>query len=165
MPTGLVLALTVVAANELADALAGRAGPAPPAPAAGPSGARRPAPWTVSAPRTARGGHPAHEAPVVDRTAPVPEDAVLAVRDLRVSVDGRARPGHRRLASPSAAARVLGLVGESGCGKTMTARSLLGLLPDGVAVSGGSITLAGHATWSACRRASCGAYPRHARSR
>ncbi|HVD28787.1 MAG TPA: ABC transporter ATP-binding protein, partial [Mycobacteriales bacterium] len=35
--------------------------------------------------------------------------------------------------------RVLGLVGESGCGKTMTARSLLGLLPDGVAVSGGSI--------------------------
>jgi peptide/nickel transport system permease protein len=34
---------------------------------------------------------------------------------------------------------VLGLVGESGCGKTMTARSLLGLLPDGVSVSGGSI--------------------------
>jgi peptide/nickel transport system permease protein len=35
--------------------------------------------------------------------------------------------------------RVLGLVGESGCGKTMTARSLLGLLPDGVSVSGGAI--------------------------
>ena len=34
---------------------------------------------------------------------------------------------------------MLGLVGESGCGKTMTARSLLGLLPDGVSVSGGSI--------------------------
>ena len=34
---------------------------------------------------------------------------------------------------------MLGLVGESGCGKTMTARSLLGLLPPGVSVTGGSI--------------------------
>jgi oligopeptide/dipeptide ABC transporter ATP-binding protein len=37
----------------------------------------------------------------------------------------------------------LGLVGESGCGKSMTGLSILGLLPTGGAVNGGSIELAG----------------------
>jgi peptide/nickel transport system ATP-binding protein len=37
----------------------------------------------------------------------------------------------------------LGLVGESGCGKTMTGLSVMGLLPPGGAVTGGSIKLAG----------------------
>ena len=77
-------------------------------------------------------------AAVTEDTRPADPQALLEVRDLDVRVDdGPAlvtgvsfdlRPG-----------RVLGLVGESGCGKTMTARALLGLLPDGVAVSGGSI--------------------------
>ncbi len=34
------------------------------------------------------------------------------------------------------------LLGESGCGKSMTALSLMRLLPDGIAISGGEITLA-----------------------
>jgi peptide/nickel transport system permease protein len=116
VPTGVVLAITVVAANELADAIAAGANPVP---------------LPVRPRRLAR---------VVASSAAAPADptAVLEVRDLSVSVDdGPAlvtgvsftlRPG-----------RVLGLVGESGCGKTMTARSLLGLLPDGVSVSDGSI--------------------------
>jgi peptide/nickel transport system permease protein len=118
VPSGLVLALTVVAANALADSLAalGAHESAP---------VRRPSRVRVSP----------HVQP-----AAVPQDAaaVLEVRDLTVSVEG----GPALVSGVSFALRpgtVLGLVGESGCGKTMTARSLLGLLPDGVAVSGGSI--------------------------
>jgi peptide/nickel transport system ATP-binding protein len=37
----------------------------------------------------------------------------------------------------------LGIVGESGCGKTMTALSIMNLLPTGGSIVGGSITLSG----------------------
>ena len=120
VPTGLVLALTVVAANELADAIAGEA--------AGEQATvrrRRPAARVAS--------------PVA---GPVDETAVLEVRDLTIGVDD----GPQLVSDVSFTVqpgRVLGLVGESGCGKTMTARSLLGLLPDGVAVTDGSIRFAG----------------------
>ncbi len=42
-----------------------------------------------------------------------------------------------------AAGRVLGLVGESGCGKSLTAFSVMGLLPQGVKVTGGEVRLLG----------------------
>jgi peptide/nickel transport system permease protein len=115
VPTGMVLALTVVSVNELADAIAGKV-----------AAEKRVAPRRrvrVVASSTA---------------APADPDAVLEVRDLTVSVDD----GPALVTDVSFAlrpGRVLGLVGESGCGKTMTARSLLGLLPEGVSVSGGSI--------------------------
>jgi peptide/nickel transport system permease protein len=115
VPTGLVLALTVVAVNELADALAGKVAAENRAPTK-----RRVRIVASSA------------------VAPADPDAVLEVRDLSVSVDD----GPALVTGVSFAlrpGRVLGLVGESGCGKTMTARSLLGLLPDGVSVSAGSI--------------------------
>ncbi len=114
VPSGLVLSLTVVAANELVDAIAGRT--------------------TKGRVRTRT--RPVARVAAVDRGGRA--SAALEVRGLTVAVDGgptlvsgvsfRVQPG-----------RVLGLVGESGCGKTMTARSLLGLLPEGVSVAGGAI--------------------------
>ncbi|HZB18934.1 MAG TPA: dipeptide/oligopeptide/nickel ABC transporter permease/ATP-binding protein [Blastococcus sp.] len=119
VPTGLVLALTVVAANELADAIAGKTSIA-----RAPSRRKRPLARAVAAAKA--------------DARPADPRAILEVRDLDVSVDdGPALvTGVTFSLQPG---RVLGLVGESGCGKTMTARSLMGLLPDGVSVSGGSI--------------------------
>ncbi len=105
VPTGVVLALTVVAANELADAIAGKT-----------TAVGRAGPCAVTA-RPRRWGDSA--------ALPADPEAVLEVRDLSVSVDD----GPALVTDVSFAlrpGRVLGLVGESGCGKTMTARSLLG---------------------------------------
>ncbi|MFJ4475844.1 dipeptide ABC transporter ATP-binding protein [Streptomyces xanthochromogenes] len=71
--------------------------------------------------------------------------AVLEVKDLRVSygdASGRAMPVVRGVGFTLRRGEVLGLVGESGAGKTATALALLGLLPPG-ARAGGSARLLG----------------------
>jgi len=70
---------------------------------------------------------------------------LLAVRDLRTTVftphgDVRAVDG---VSFTVAAGRTLGLVGESGCGKTLTALSLLRLLPPAARIVGGAVLLDG----------------------
>ena len=123
VPTGVVLALTVIAANGLADAVAGGREREPATP-------RHRKPRTIV--RAACGG--THDT----------EGMLLDVRDLTVAVGG---PDGPALVTGVSFARppgtVLGLVGESGCGKTMTARALPGLLPEGVEVTGGSVWFAG----------------------
>ena len=73
-------------------------------------------------------------------------DELIAVRDLRVAfgtdaglarvLDGVALTIHR--------GEIMGLVGESGCGKTTLARAILGILPGNAArIAGGSIAFEG----------------------
>lgn len=72
-------------------------------------------------------------------------DAVLEVERLCIELSGsHAHPGLVTEVSFNVPrAGTVALIGESGCGKTMTAMSLIGLLPDGVKVAGGSIRLEG----------------------
>jgi peptide/nickel transport system ATP-binding protein len=72
-------------------------------------------------------------------------EPVLRVSTLRTEI---VRPGLTVRAVDGvsldiAAGECLGLVGESGCGKTMTARSIMRLLPRGGVITAGSVTLAG----------------------
>ena len=70
---------------------------------------------------------------------------VLAVQDLTVTLrrPGGAVPVLEGLSFDVAAGRTIALVGESGCGKSMTALAVMGLMPDGFARAGGRILLAG----------------------
>ena len=69
---------------------------------------------------------------------------MLEVTDLRVTLPTPRGPADalRSVSFTLARGQTLGLIGESGCGKSMTALALMGLLPEGAAV-GGSIRLHG----------------------
>mgnify|MGYP000226859191 CR=1 FL=1 len=75
------------------------------------------------------------------------QSPVLAVDGLAVDIRGAAVLGGVSL--EIAAGQALGLVGESGCGKSMTALAILGLLPRGAQVRAGSVRLQGQEllTW------------------
>ncbi|WP_033289787.1 ABC transporter ATP-binding protein [Amycolatopsis jejuensis] len=71
--------------------------------------------------------------------------ALLEVTGLRTHIRHRARVA-RPVDSVSLSVdeeELLGVVGESGCGKTMTALSLMRLLPEGGTIAGGRISFAG----------------------
>ena len=69
---------------------------------------------------------------------------LLAVTDLRVTLQTRRGPADALRGVSFAMQRgdTVGLIGESGCGKSITALALMGLLPDGAQV-GGSIRFDG----------------------
>ncbi|WP_410092203.1 ATP-binding cassette domain-containing protein [Streptomyces sp. uw30] len=64
----------------------------------------------------------------------MPTDALLSVRDLRIAFDGV--EAVRGLSFDVRPREVLAIVGESGAGKSLTARALLGMLPKGATTSG-----------------------------
>jgi peptide/nickel transport system ATP-binding protein len=68
----------------------------------------------------------------------VPPPPLLEVRDLRVTLAtaGGRLPALRGLDFSVGRRQTLGLIGESGCGKSLTALALMGLLPEGAGVSG-----------------------------
>ncbi|MGH3300467.1 MAG: dipeptide ABC transporter ATP-binding protein [Streptosporangiaceae bacterium] len=77
---------------------------------------------------------------VVRRGEPVLRVTGLRTEIRRQGVTVRAVDG---VSLEVGAGECLGLVGESGCGKTMTARSILRLLPRGGVITAGSVVLAG----------------------
>ena len=74
-----------------------------------------------------------------------PPSLLLAVDELRVTLATARGEAHvlRDVSFSMARGGTLGLIGESGCGKSMTALALMGLLPDGARVQG-SIKFDGH---------------------
>jgi peptide/nickel transport system ATP-binding protein len=76
--------------------------------------------------------------------AAMPGPPLLAVSDLRVTLNTPRGPADalRGISLELRRGETLGLIGESGCGKSMTALALMGLLPEGARVSG-SIRLDG----------------------
>ncbi|GAA3818163.1 ABC transporter ATP-binding protein [Streptomyces coacervatus] len=87
--------------------------------------------------------------PEAAREAPLPPEALLSVRDLRIAfADGT--EAVRGLSFDVHPGEVLAIVGESGAGKSLTARALLGMLPRG-ATRSGSIELQGTTDLAAAR--------------
>ncbi len=66
---------------------------------------------------------------------------VLAIDDLVIEIDGNRIVDHVSLSVD--AGRILAIVGESGCGKSLTALSVLRLLPKAARIAGGAISLNG----------------------
>jgi len=83
----------------------------------------------------------------MDRSSPTPSDGanVLDVRGLTTEIatrQGVVRPVHD-VGFSLRAGEVMGLVGESGCGKSMTAYSIIGLVDPPARVVAGSVRLRG----------------------
>ncbi|MEU1334912.1 ABC transporter ATP-binding protein [Streptomyces sp. NPDC005865] len=72
-------------------------------------------------------------------------EPLLSIEDLRVDIASRERTVHALdgVCLSLAPGEALGVVGESGCGKTMTALSVLGLLPPGGEITGGRVLFDG----------------------
>ncbi|MGQ0664708.1 MAG: ATP-binding cassette domain-containing protein, partial [Pseudomonadota bacterium] len=80
-----------------------------------------------------------------DPAGPLPEQALLAVENLSVTYGNGRRPV-RVISNISFAVgegEALGVVGESGCGKSQTMLAVLRLLPHGGTISRGSVRFGG----------------------
>lgn len=73
------------------------------------------------------------------------DQILLEVRDLTTCFEGRAGTVHavNGVSFQVKKGEILGLVGESGCGKSATCRSVISLLPGGGSVTGGQIRYLG----------------------
>ena len=72
-------------------------------------------------------------------TAAAPADLLIEASGLRIGVDGGYREVVHGIDFAVPRGGSVGFVGESGSGKTLACRALLGLLPPGVAVTGGQV--------------------------
>ncbi len=124
VPSGLTIALTILAFGLLGDALTDTAAET----------------WT-------RGGvSKKNRSTTLEPHGDVAgDDAVLAMHHVTIQTVGSQDAAPQVLVSDMSfelkAGETLGIVGESGSGKTLTSLSLLGLLPSGVEVVRGEVTL------------------------
>lgn len=133
VPPGTLVAATILAFIALGDGVRDSLdAPSSAKPAS--SRVRRPA----STPATVAAASPVPAAPAGD-------DVLLRVTGLTIEVDKAAGP--TALATDISfdvkAGECVGIVGESGCGKSLTASAILGLLPEAVRVVGGSCVFEG----------------------
>ncbi|MFT4081345.1 MAG: dipeptide/oligopeptide/nickel ABC transporter permease/ATP-binding protein [Nocardioides sp.] len=140
VPSGFIIITFIIALNLAADgvrdALAERYQQAP---ASSTRPRRRTLTTTVGQQaRVAVAGDSAITEPAA---GPPPTDVLLAVRDLTVTVPIDDTPTDliRGVSFDVRPGEAVGLVGESGCGKTVTAASILGLLPVGGRISTGQV--------------------------
>jgi peptide/nickel transport system permease protein len=133
VPTGGIIALTVLALGLIGDGVRDAIADSWAA-----DGAQQPA---GPVRRRARAALSAQ-----DRQPEQPDPAaLLSVRSVTVDVVGKGSPVTvvDSVSFDIKPGEAFGLVGESGCGKTMTARALMGLLPAGARVAGGRIVFDG----------------------
>ncbi|GGP89801.1 dipeptide/oligopeptide/nickel ABC transporter permease/ATP-binding protein [Streptomyces melanogenes] len=144
VPTGVPLVLTVTALALLGDAVRdaavegwsvsklAAAGAAPPAAAASPTEqADAPDAFALEV-------SDAVAAPPAD----VPDDtALLSVRNLSIAIGGI--PVVQGVSFDISAGETVGMVGESGCGKSVTSLGILGLVPGGGQITGGQVLFDG----------------------
>ncbi len=132
VPSGGVIALTILAFGLLGDAVRDAAVEG----------------WSGTAPTRAAAATRTRtrQAEVSPPAASVPSEAgVLAVQGLTVEFDGPGGPVTvvDGVSFTLQRGEVLGIVGESGCGKSVTALSLPGLLPETGRISSGRVMLDG----------------------
>jgi len=82
--------------------------------------------------------------PLAPQTVPsVKTEPLLSVHDVHITDKVGERELVHGVSFDLTPGKVVGIVGESGSGKTLTCRSALGILPENLTVSSGSIELAG----------------------
>jgi peptide/nickel transport system permease protein len=125
-PPGAVIALTILAFGLLGDTVRDASAEA----------------WSAP-PRTTRRARARHSTPEI---APTAEDVVLSVQNVAAGFatpSGRLRRVVDNVSFDIRAGETVGLVGESGCGKSITAMAILGLLPAGGTVEEGAVFFRG----------------------
>lgn len=75
--------------------------------------------------------------------SPPDPQTVLEVENVTVVAEAAGRPVLRNVSCVLRANEILGVVGETGMGKSILARTLIGLLPPGITMTGGEVRLQG----------------------
>lgn len=128
-PPGIIMATTILALGLLGDSLRDA----------------HAEPWSAAVRKPGRERSVELALPTSDAPAADAGVALLAVRNLSVSIPTKSVPVRivQDLSFDVGAGECVGLVGESGCGKSITSLAILGLLPAGGYVESGRILLRG----------------------